>query len=58
MSDREDFKIYVGNLAYDVTEREVRQHFEKFGDVDEGKLKMASWRRFSNLGKKWSTTLR
>lgn len=36
MSDREDYKIYVGNLAYDVTEREVRQHFEKYGDVDEG----------------------
>ena len=37
MSDREDYKIYVGNLAYDVSEREVRQHFEKYGDVDEGK---------------------
>lgn len=36
MSDREDYKIYVGNLAYDVTEREVRRHFEKYGDVDEG----------------------
>ncbi|XP_028393618.1 probable splicing factor, arginine/serine-rich 4 [Dendronephthya gigantea] len=35
MSDREDYKIYVGNLAYDVTEREVRRHFEKYGDVDE-----------------------
>ena len=38
MSDREDYKIYVGNLAYDVTEREVRRHFEKYGDVDEGEL--------------------
>lgn len=47
MSDREDYKIYVGNLAYDVTEREVRRHFEKYGDVDEGKCNYRV-RRFKN----------
>ncbi|MFO8143672.1 MAG: RNA-binding protein [Dehalococcoidales bacterium] len=26
-------KIYVGNLAYDVTEEELRQEFEAFGEV-------------------------
>lgn len=27
-------KIYVGNLAYDVTEEEVRQEFLAFGEVE------------------------
>jgi len=26
-------KIYVGNLSYDVTEEELRQEFEAFGEV-------------------------
>jgi RNA recognition motif-containing protein len=45
MSDREDYKIYVGNLKYDVTERQVRQYFEHYGKVDEGESLrgVASW---------------
>lgn len=27
-------KIYVGNLAYDVTEEELRQEFQAFGKVE------------------------
>ncbi len=27
-------KIYVGNLAYEVTEQDLRQEFEAFGGVD------------------------
>jgi cold-inducible RNA-binding protein len=27
-------KIYVGNLAYDITEEELRQEFLAFGNVD------------------------
>ena len=27
-------KIYVGNLSYDVTEEELRQEFEAFGEVE------------------------
>jgi RNA recognition motif-containing protein len=26
-------KIYVGNLSYDVTEEELRQEFEAFGEI-------------------------
>ena len=37
MSDREDYKVYVGNLNYSVTEDEVRDHFEEYGRVEEGK---------------------
>ena len=28
-----NMKIYVGNLSYEVTEEELRQEFEAFGDV-------------------------
>jgi len=27
-------KIYVGNLSYDVTEEELRQEFQAFGEVE------------------------
>jgi cold-inducible RNA-binding protein len=27
-------KIYVGNLSYEVTEQDLRQEFEAFGEVD------------------------
>ncbi len=27
-------KIYVGNLSYDVTEEELRQEFQTFGEVE------------------------
>ncbi|MFQ6122640.1 MAG: RNA-binding protein, partial [Dehalococcoidales bacterium] len=27
-------KIYVGNLSYNVTEEELRQEFEAFGEVE------------------------
>jgi RNA recognition motif-containing protein len=26
-------RIYVGNLSYDITEEELRQEFEAFGEV-------------------------
>ena len=49
MSDREDYKIYVGNLSYDVSERQVRQHFGKYGDVDEGKIFEEAWRSLMKM---------
>lgn len=32
--------IYVGNLSYDVTEEDLRQAFEAFGQVDSTKIIM------------------
>ena len=32
----EDAKVHVGNLPYRVTEDELRDKFEKYGNVSEG----------------------
>ncbi|MCX7121947.1 MAG: RNA-binding protein [Gammaproteobacteria bacterium] len=31
-------KIYVGNLSYNTTEDELRDHFSQYGSIDEVKL--------------------
>ena len=33
-------KLYVGNLAYSVTDDSLRQHFAEFGDVSSAKVMM------------------
>lgn len=32
------FKIYVGNLSYNTTQDELRDHFAQFGGIDDIKL--------------------
>lgn len=38
MAGKEDFRIFVGGLSWDVTERQLESAFQRFGKVHEAQV--------------------
>ncbi|TQE00047.1 hypothetical protein C1H46_014300 [Malus baccata] len=43
MAGKEDYRIFVGGLSWDVTERQLESAFQRFGKVLEAQATLSVW---------------